>query len=189
MSRPAAVYDANVLYPAQLRDLLMWLGVRGLVRPHWTDAIQQEWMRNLVANRDDISWENVTYTKTQMERALPGASVEGYEPLISGLRLPDEDDRHVLAAAIHIGAEWIVTFNGSDFPESALDDYGIEAIRPDDFTMMLFEDRPLELVKTVRALRDTLADPPLTAAELLDAFRHGRLSQTAGALADYADLL
>lgn len=33
------VYDACVLYPAPLRDLLIRLGLIGLVRPRWTDAI------------------------------------------------------------------------------------------------------------------------------------------------------
>lgn len=119
-SRPIAVYDANVLYPAQLRDLLMRLGTHDLVRPHWSDEIHDEWMRNLAADRNDIPREKLEITKSKMEKAIPGASVEGYQHLTERLNLPDEDDRHVLAAAIHIGAEWIVTFNLKDFPAKAL---------------------------------------------------------------------
>ncbi len=34
-----AVYDANVLYPAPLRDLLMRIALTGIVRARWTDQI------------------------------------------------------------------------------------------------------------------------------------------------------
>lgn len=43
-ARPVAVYDANVLYPAHLRDLLMRLAVGDLVRAHWSEQIHEEWM-------------------------------------------------------------------------------------------------------------------------------------------------
>ena len=49
-SPPVAVYDANVLYPAQLCDLLMRLAVGGVVRAHWTERIHDEWMRNVHAD-------------------------------------------------------------------------------------------------------------------------------------------
>ena len=46
-----ALYDACVLYPAPLRDLLMNLALTNLFRARWTDLIQEEWTRNLLANR------------------------------------------------------------------------------------------------------------------------------------------
>ena len=56
-----AVYDACVLYPAPLRDLLLHLACVGLVRPRWTDAIHEEWTRNLLANRPVLA-------RAQLER-------------------------------------------------------------------------------------------------------------------------
>ncbi|MFN9030112.1 MAG: hypothetical protein ACK54C_06030 [Betaproteobacteria bacterium] len=48
-----------------------------------------------------------------MDTGFPDACVQGHEPLISAIELPDADDLHVLAAAIRARAEVIVTFNGS----------------------------------------------------------------------------
>ena len=63
--------------------------------------------------------------------------VEGYQSIIHKLSLPDAGDRHVLAAAIYSNASIIVTFNLKDFPSYTLDQYGIEAIHPDDFMLMV----------------------------------------------------
>jgi len=119
-SRPTVVYDANVLYPAQLRDFLMWVAVNKLVEAHWTEAIQHEWMRNLLADRDDLTEEQLGYTRRQMERALPGACAKGHSDWIEDLTLPDPSDRHVLAAAIHVNADAHVTFTLDDFPADRL---------------------------------------------------------------------
>ena len=117
MPRPVCVYDANVLYPAQLRDLLMRLTVDGLVRAHWSEQIHEEWIRNVLSNHPDVRRADLRRTRQLMERALPDARVKGYEHRLPDLTLPDPDDRHVLAAAIEVDATYIVTFNLKDFPE------------------------------------------------------------------------
>jgi hypothetical protein len=48
------VYDACVLYPAPLRDLLMHLALSDLYRARWSDLIHDEWTRNVLANRNDL---------------------------------------------------------------------------------------------------------------------------------------
>ena len=50
-----AVYDACVLYPAPLRDFLMWLGLSGRFRARWSRQIHDEWKRNLLINRPDLT--------------------------------------------------------------------------------------------------------------------------------------
>lgn len=111
-----AVYDACVLYPAPLRDFLMWLGLSGRFRARWSAEIHDEWKRNLLANRPDLNASQLGRTSDLMDNAIPGALVTGHEDLIAGLQLPDPDDRHVLAAAIRCNASVIVTFNEKDFP-------------------------------------------------------------------------
>jgi hypothetical protein len=46
-----AVLDANILYPAPLRDFLLRLAEAELFTPRWSDDIHGEWTRNLLKNR------------------------------------------------------------------------------------------------------------------------------------------
>ena len=109
-------YDANVLYPAELRNFLMHLALIGVFRAKWSPEVHEEWIRSLLANRPDLTREKLERTRQLMDKAAPDALVTGYEHLIPGLRLPDPNDRHVLAAAIRCGASVIVTRNLGDFP-------------------------------------------------------------------------
>ncbi|MCW2750579.1 MAG: hypothetical protein JWR83_1689 [Aeromicrobium sp.] len=132
------VYDACVLYPNALRDLLIRVALEGTVRAHWSKQILDEVFRSLQRNREDLDRERLDRTRLLMGQALPDAMVSGYEPLIEGLSLPDPDDRHVLAVAIKAAAQVIVTENLKDFPDSALAPFGIEAKAPDDFLLDQF---------------------------------------------------
>lgn len=136
--RFVVVYDACVLYPAPLRDLLMWLANTGLFAARWSDQIQDEWVRNLAAKRPEIA-EQLSRTVALMNQAVPDAVVTGHEPLIEALTLPDPDDRHVLAAAIRVGAQLIITNNLKDFPGDYLATFGIEPVHPDEFIVQQFD--------------------------------------------------
>lgn len=105
MSRFTVVFDACCLYPAPLRDFLMELATAELFRAKWTWAIHDEWMRNLLANRPDLSPEKLRRTCDLMNEKAPDCLVEGYEHLIPVVSLPDPDDHHVVAAAVHARAD------------------------------------------------------------------------------------
>jgi PIN domain len=137
-----AVYDACVLYPAPLRDFLMWLGLSGRFRARWSAQIHDEWKRNLLVNRPDLTATQLDRTSGLMDLAIPDALVTGHEVLVEGLSLPDPDDRHVLAAAIRCHASVIVTFNERDFPADVLESFGLEAQHPDLFVENLFDLDP-----------------------------------------------
>lgn len=53
------IYDACVLYPAPLRDLLMHLAMTDLFRAKWSDDIHEEWMRNVLKDRSDLTKEQL----------------------------------------------------------------------------------------------------------------------------------
>ena len=88
-----ALYDACVLYPAPLRDLLMQLALTDLFRARWTDQIHDEWIRNLLKNRSDLTLEQLTQTKNLMNSHVRDCLVADYEGLIPSINLPDADDR------------------------------------------------------------------------------------------------
>lgn len=143
------VYDANVLYPSTLRDVLIRVGLARLAYPKWTDRILDEVFRNLRANRPDLDPARLNRTRSLMNDAIRDVTVTGYEHLIDQLDLPDPDDRHVLAAAIHAEAQVIVTRNLRDFPTDRLNAWGVEAQHPDDFLTALHQDRPDALIGIV----------------------------------------
>jgi predicted nucleic acid-binding protein len=109
------VYDANVLYPNTLRDLLVRISQAGLVQAKWTNEILDEMLRALSRNRPDIPPDKLDRLRQLMNEAVRDCLVSGYEPLIEGLKLPDPADRHVLAAAIKAGAQVSVTSNLKHF--------------------------------------------------------------------------
>ncbi len=121
-----------------------------------------------------------------MDEHVPDCLVTEYEALIPMLTLPDPDDCHVLAAAIHGGAGFIITFNLGDFPGSVLEQFDIEAIHPDEFVVRLWDDYPSDVLGAVRLQRAGLKKPPKTAAEYLAVLERCQLPATAGRLRPYA---
>lgn len=142
MISPVVIYDANVLYPSTLRDVLIRLALADIVTPRWTETILDETFRNLRANRPDLDPSALDRTRRLMGIAIPDASITGYEHLIDELDLPDPDDRHVLAAALHAGARTIVTKNLHDFPRRVLDPQNVRAVHPDTFLQGVHEEHP-----------------------------------------------
>lgn len=93
----------------------------------WTLDIHEEWIRNLLLKRPDLSRDKLEGLRDMMIEVIPDSLVTGYEPAIDGLQLPDPDDRHVLAAALRANAETIVTANLKDFPAESLKPYNVVA--------------------------------------------------------------
>jgi predicted nucleic acid-binding protein len=184
-----AVLDACVLYPAPLRDLLMWLALSGQFRAQWSEDIHREWKTNLLNNRPDLLQAQVDRTAQLMDQAIPGALVKGYEPLISGLDLPDENDRHVLAAAIRSGANVIVTFNLKDFPRATVQAFGIKAKHPDDFVHDLIQLDASAVTLAARRQRLHLKNPAISINEYLEVIGNLGMPKTLIALSSMRLLL
>jgi predicted nucleic acid-binding protein len=182
------VYDACVLYPAPLRDALLRLAVTDLFKAHWTEQIHQEWIGALV--RDGLHQrDKLEQVRTLMDAHVRDALVTGYEPLIAMLELPDQDDRHVLAAAIRCNADAIVTFNLKDFPAAKLAPYGIDVLHPDDFIYYQIDMAPAICCDALHRQRLALKNPPFSTADFLASLQKQQLPQTVAKLMEFEKFL
>lgn len=174
----AAFCDANVLYPALLRDLLLRLAIAGLCELRWSEQVQDEWIRNLVEVYPDRSVA-LARTRALMEKALPAARTVGYESLIPSLNLPDPDDRHVLAAAIHSGVQALLTFNLKDFPAERIPAGTVVVFHPDIWlASVMAQDEQLTFT-VLNSMTAALRKPPLNVAQLAAALDKLDLPTTA----------
>jgi hypothetical protein len=180
--RLTAFLDASVLYSAPIRDLLMHLAVQDLFQARWSDRVHDEWIAALLHKRRDLTPAQLARTRRLMDENINDASVTGYEHMIDQLMLPDTNDRHVLAAAIHTGANIIVTANVKDFPAEMLVTHGITALHPDTFICRILENEPDAVVAGLRKLHRDLKNPPIPLDELLTGFARIGLVETVAEL-------
>jgi len=172
-----AVFDACILYPFHLRNIVVQAAVDRLVDARWTDEIHDEWIGNLAANAPHLPLERLRATRRLMNDALPEASVSGYEDLIPSVHLPDPDDRHVVAAAISAGASVILTWNLRDFPATALKTYGLRTRTPDAFLADVYDHAPDLAVSSLLNARRNLNRSRVSAPEFIDILSNQKLTQ------------
>lgn len=189
MDRFTAFLDSNVLYPAALRNFLMWLALHGLFRARWSDRVHEEWMGAVRRDFPDVTRGQLERTRDLMNLHAEDSLVTGFEKLLESLELPDPSDRHILAAAIRSGADVIVTHNLKDFPQENLDPYGIEAQHPDTFITHLFDLNPGAVVGAAQEHRASLKNPPKSVDEYLETLERQGLTQTVTELRGYASVL
>jgi hypothetical protein len=74
-----ALLDANVLYPAYLRDALLRLAEAGVYQVRCTDQILQEMARNAKKEVPEARHDRIDRIVAKMNQAFPEAKVNGYE--------------------------------------------------------------------------------------------------------------
>jgi predicted nucleic acid-binding protein len=185
MPKQIVVLDACVLFPAPLRDFLMHLALLDVFQARWTEEIHLEWIRNLLKIRPDLNITQLNRTKTLMNLHIRDCIVENYEYLINGLELPDQNDRHVLAAAIHSKAKTILTFNLKDFPSEILNKHNVVALSPDDFLIDQLVTKSSQICLAFNRQLLSLKKPTMTADELLLILENQGLSATVLRLREY----
>jgi len=128
--------DACVLFPSVTRALLIGAAKQGFFEPLWSARILEEWRR--AARRNGVG------PQAEIEIALlraswPKAEMAENKALEARLSLPDENDRHVLTAAISGGAGELLTRNLKDFPTRTLARHQIVRREPDGFLLEMGE--------------------------------------------------
>ncbi|MDX8354836.1 PIN domain-containing protein [Cognatiyoonia sp. IB215182] len=189
MSHYTALLDANILYPAPLRDVVMQLAVTDIFKAKWSADIHREWIDALMRNEPHRDLAALERTRDLMNQATRDCLVTGYQTLVASLDLPDPDDRHVLAAAIVGRCDVIVTQNLKDFPNAAIEPFGIEAQHPDDFLSNHLALAPGLFCSALRKVRARLQNPPYSAEDYLAILTQQGLVATAAELEQFSELL
>ena len=175
-----AVLDTNVLHPITIRDLLFWFAHYDLYTPKWSKHIFDEW--KTVILRTGQSEEEANRRVNRANDAFPFALVKNYESLIGIIKLPDLNDRHVLAAAIKTNANVIVTNNLKDFPDDYLRSFGLRAKSADDFLTDIIDLNPHQAIEAFDEMVLNRRKPDLSSFEVLDRLRAAELYDTANYL-------
>ncbi|MEM5469332.1 RSP_2648 family PIN domain-containing protein [Celeribacter marinus] len=146
--------DACVLYPTVMREVLLSVAAKGHFTPLWSDRILEEWAR--AARKIGPTGEAQARGEVALVRAAwPASSVSQYEGLERGLYLSDENDIHVLAAAIKGSADILLTMNAKDFPRNVLAEEGVERRDPDGFLWEIWSHHPEDVAQAVEQVRQT----------------------------------
>jgi predicted nucleic acid-binding protein len=193
-NRFTAVIDACVLCSPLKRNLILSLAEAELFRIRWSDEIMDEAEKAItiiLSKKDyDDAAERAAQARNIMNPAFAEATVVDYERLGNGIgKLPDEGDRHVIAAAIKSKAEIIVTENLKDFPKKVLANYGIEAKSSDEFIADAINLSPALAMDAIKRMRLRLDRPEKTPEILLLDMEKTGLTQSADQLKDSVKLI
>lgn len=181
----AAVYDACVLYPFEVRDLLMYAAYTRLFRVHWSNEILNECTRNLIKD-GRASEAGMKRMVSGMNKNFPDADTpkKQYEHLIPSMTC-DKKDRHILAVAVVRKVDVIVTYNHKHFPKSSVQPHFIETQDPDDFISDVIDldvDLFMEWYHKMVSDRIKVADrnnrPPPTSASIAKFLAEGPMPKT-----------
>jgi hypothetical protein len=166
-----------VIYPLWVRDLLLWFAHFDLYTPKWSKHIFDEWLE--VMHRKGIPEDEALARVEKLNEAFSDALVKNYESLISFLNLPDDKDKHVLAAAIKTNANLIIINNLKDFPQDYISSFGLSAKCLDDFFTDIIDLNHEESIKAFRQLVFNKKNPPYDEYDVLEIFRNNGLKNTA----------
>lgn len=167
LDQPVAILDANVLFPYRKRDILLRCFEAEIFQARWSKQILDEWTRNVIKKMPHIR-DSILSQQRAMMKFFPDAVIAEHEPLVAALDLPDPNDRHVLAAAIHCRAQHVVTENTKDFPENELRKYEIEALTADEFLTRLFDLDRDATMSILGKMRQDYSNPAYSPSKFLE---------------------
>ncbi len=170
--------DTNVLFPFELRDLLLSFAEYDLFNPLWSESVFKE-LKGKLVEKNQMSETQAMRLITVMKEAFPQAMVSGFEDRIEALDLPDPGDRHILAAAIVGQSQVIITKNLKDFPANYLEKYHIQAKGPDDFLLDTIDLNPPLAIAAFKNMVLRRKNPNQDEFQVLDALTRAGYGETA----------
>lgn len=124
--------DANVLYSGTCRSLFIWLHANKVVEIHWSQLAWDEVFRNFEINNDVEA--GAKFQTSMQKNAIDKypehmVRVDSFTPV--GLK--DKDDEHILAAAVQVNADFLLTNDVVLLSENLPAKINVKLIKPDDF--------------------------------------------------------
>jgi PIN domain len=174
-----AVIDANVLFSATIRDLLIRCHIAGIIRIHWTSRILDETFIAIERERPGLDPGRLQRTRDLMNKGARGADITDLvddELAIDEAAAPDLDDLHVVKAAASAGVD-IVTWNLDDFPRRLLEPLGIVAMSPDDYLVSYAKSGVSAVRGVIDRQASELSNPPVDVETLLIRFANQGLTK------------
>jgi predicted nucleic acid-binding protein len=193
-NRFTAFMDACTLVSVLRRNLLLSLAEAEFFRLRWSAEVLDETQKALEEIHQKRGFQDAVdraaRARAFMEDAFEDAMVDGYDHLLPlAAKLPDQDDAHVLAAAVRTQASMIVTENLKDFPSKLLSALNIEAKSADAFIADTIARDPGRAVAAIRQMRERFKRPEKTAETLLLEMEADGLVETVDLLRPYIDAL
>ena len=182
--------DADTLFAATTRGLLVYLDYQGLLSLHWSSLILEEMSRALVDTGRKKNLSEARVLEDRLNEALPTAMIDTHDvqrmfaSVQTGVR--SAKDVHVAACARYLlhakaypGVRHValVTRNVRDFKVRTLQAMGIEVRRPDDFLSDLLSRSGPDFISAFRHFRQDLTSQPDPQA-MLHALHRDGLDQT-----------
>jgi hypothetical protein len=186
-NRFTAFIDACCLAGVLKRNLLLTLAEADFFRLRWSgpvlDETQKAIERILSGKGAPNAAELAQRARDSMESAFEEAMVDDFEGYLSVCgSLPDENDKHVLAAALKTQAATIVTDNLKHFPAAVLEPLNIEARSSDAFIADTIALDPGRAVAAIRRMRERFKRPEKTPELLLLDMEAAGLTETVDVL-------
>ena len=184
-SHPSVLFlDANVLFSACCRDLLIESSLVGQCHCRWTAEVLEEVRVALMRARPDLKPRQVGRLFDLLANACPEAQAKTRH--VDALTLPalrDPADLHVLYGALETGSDVILTFNLRHFPPRVLRRVGLMAMTPDQWLCARAKAVPAAMIEVADRCRNRLIRPSLSKVDHLKALRRSGLTQFADFLA------
>lgn len=156
----------------------MFLFQEGLFRVHWTELVLYECIKDIEKN-GPVLRDSIRKQEGIIREKFSEAWVAGFEHRIKDVQPNDLNDRHVLAAAIHCGAQYIVTENLGDFPGQYLAQFSIVPMRSGAFLGMIYDHFPNEAHKVLLQVKGNYRIPPYNISGFLELLNKNKMGELA----------
>lgn len=128
-----------------------------MIQIFWSQEILDEVFRTLI--KFGYSDAQATRRCTAMKAAFPESMSSAPLHFVNAIKLPDPNDRHVVATANEANVNAIITFNQKDFPLPKMRSLGFNILTPDQLLVRLLKNHPLDITRILDDQAKAITEP------------------------------